>query len=92
MALKIIIKKIVGSLVVFLLACFIFYLGGEAGYQLKYRLELWRVQKEMESFNQSIIDMFKADIYGGATPEETFNMFVKPAAGGRRPLQLFCGV
>ena len=65
MTLKIIIKKIVGSLVVFLLACFVFYLGGEAGYQLKYRLELWRVQKEMESFNQSIIDMFKADTYGG---------------------------
>lgn len=30
----------------------------------------------MEKFNQSIIDMFKADTYGGQTPEETFNMFI----------------
>ncbi|MBU4205025.1 hypothetical protein KKC49_00730 [Patescibacteria group bacterium] len=54
----------------------VFYLGCEAGYQTKYRLELWKDYRAMEKFNQSIIDMFKNDTYGGKTPEETFNMFV----------------
>ncbi|MBU2540226.1 hypothetical protein KJ786_03635 [Patescibacteria group bacterium] len=71
-----ILRGISRFLIVAVLACFVFYLGGEAGYQVKYRLEIWKINKAMEKFNQSIIEMFEKDTYGGATPEETYNMFV----------------
>ena len=54
----------------------VIYFGTEAGYQARYKLELWKEYKSAEKFNQAIIDMFKNDTYGGKTPEETFNMFV----------------
>ncbi|MBU3934604.1 hypothetical protein KKC00_01435, partial [Patescibacteria group bacterium] len=69
--------KIFKIIIIIFLGLAVFYLGCEAGYQIKYRLELLKNYREMEKFNQAIIDMFKADTYGGKTPEETFNMFVE---------------
>lgn len=55
----------------------VFYLGGEGGYQTKYWLEQQRDKRNMENFNNEIVKMFQEDIYGGKTPEETYNMFVQ---------------
>ena len=70
-------KKIILVIAIIILGLAVFYLGGETGYQVKYRLELWKNYRAAEQFNQSIINMFKGDTYGGQTPEETFNMFVE---------------
>ncbi|MFA5878062.1 MAG: hypothetical protein WC845_01720 [Candidatus Staskawiczbacteria bacterium] len=70
-------NKIIRVIVIAILGLALFYLGGEAGYQVKYRLEQWKNYRAMERFNQSIIDMLKGDTYGGETPEATFNMFVE---------------
>lgn len=62
---------------IFALGVVIFYLGGEAGYQTKYQLEKWRIARNAENFNKSLVKMFQEDTYGGKTPEETFNLFVQ---------------
>ena len=69
-------KKIIKFAGIFILALFVLYLGAEAGFQVKYELELRKNDKAMEKFNKAVEDMFKADIDGGKTPEETFNLFV----------------
>jgi len=69
-------KKILKFLIIFILALLLFYLGAEAGYQIKYKIEQWKANKAADVFNKAIIEMFKQDTYGGKTPEETFNMFV----------------
>ncbi|MBI2050005.1 MAG: hypothetical protein HYT35_00925 [Candidatus Staskawiczbacteria bacterium] len=69
-------KKILKFTGIFLLTLFILYLGAEIGFQVKYKLELWKTDRAMEKFNKSIEELFKSDIYGGNTPEETFNLFV----------------
>lgn len=61
---------------IFVFAVIVFYLGCEAGYQTKYQLEKWKIVKTAENFNKAIVKMFQDDIFGGKTPEETFNMFV----------------
>lgn len=68
--------KILKFLLFILLALLLFYLGAEAGYQIKYKIEQWKANKAAEAFNKAIIEMFKQDTYGGKTPEETFNLFV----------------
>jgi hypothetical protein len=73
---KNIFKKIWQSAGIIALASVVFYLGAEAGFQAKYQLDLWKDYRAGEKFNQAIIDMFKADTYGGKTPEETYNLFV----------------
>jgi len=74
---KIMLKRFFRFLIIFILACVIFYLGGEAGYQTKLILEQWKINKDLEQFNKAIEEMFREDIYGGKTPEETFNLFVE---------------
>jgi hypothetical protein len=70
------IKKIFKFIGVFLLVLLVLYLGAEAGFQVKHRIEVWKADKASEAFNKAIEEMFKADTYGGKTPEETFNLFV----------------
>lgn len=69
-------KKIGKFAGILILALFVLYLGAELGFQVKYRLELWKTDRAMEKFNKAVEEMFKADIDGGKTPEETFNLFV----------------
>ena len=69
-------KKIGKFAGILILALFILYLGAEVGFRVKYELELWKTDRAMEKFNKTVEDMFKADIDGGKTPEETFNLFV----------------
>lgn len=66
--------KIIGLIV---LIAVVFYLGAEVGFQMKYKIELWKTNKAAEEFNNSIFEIFKADIYGGKTPEETYNLLVE---------------
>jgi len=70
-------KKVIKYPVIIISILAVIYLGAEAGYQIRYKLELWEEYKSAEKFNQAIIDMFKNDTYGGETPEKTFNMFVE---------------
>lgn len=69
-------KKILKFVGILILALFVLYLGAEVGFQVKYRLELWKTEKAMEEFNKSIAEMFEADTFGGKTPEQTFDLFV----------------
>jgi len=76
MRIDIFFKKVGKFLLLTAIALFISYLGAESGYQVKHRLELWKTAQNFELFNKSLIDLFKNDRDGGATPEETFNLFI----------------
>ena len=69
-------KKISKYVAIVVLAILVFYLGAEAGFQTKYRLEQWKTARKMEQFNKTVEELFKNDFYGGKTPEETYNLFV----------------
>ncbi|TSC95172.1 MAG: hypothetical protein CEN87_184 [Parcubacteria group bacterium Licking1014_1] len=59
-----------------ILAVLVFYAGAEAGFQTKHWLDFRKADKEAQNFNESVLKIFQEDIYGGKTPEETFNLFV----------------
>ena len=69
-------QKILKSVGILILALFVLYLGAEVGFQVRYNLELRKTDKAIEEFNKSIEEMFRADIDGGKTPKETFNLFI----------------
>lgn len=69
-------KKVTKFVLILLLFLVVLYLGAEFGFQTKYYLDLWKSDRAMKNFNESITEMFKGDTDGGATPEETFNLFV----------------
>ena len=68
-------KKILKFIIIFILSLVVFYLGGEAGYQLKYKIEQWKFNQAAEKFNKAIEEMFRQDTYGGKTPEETYKLY-----------------
>lgn len=59
-----------------LFALLVFYIGAEAGFQIKYWLLKWKNVRTLEAFNKAVINDMKGDQYGGKTPEQTFDMFV----------------
>ena len=70
------IKKVFKILGILILAVIVFFIAAEVGFQAKYRLEQWKTARKMEQFNKIVEELFKNDIYGGKTPEETYNLFV----------------
>jgi hypothetical protein len=66
-------SKYIGIIVI---AILVLYIGYAVGMGAKLYLEKWKMAKKVELFNNTIIDMFKNDTYGGKTPEETYNLFV----------------
>jgi hypothetical protein len=66
--------KYIGIIVI---AVLVLYIGYVAGLGAKSYLEKWKMAKKVELFNNTIINMFKNDTYGGKTPEETYNLFVE---------------
>ncbi len=73
--LKDVLKKMLKGIAVLILSLLIFYLGCEAGFRLKYKIEEWKFNRAAEKFNQAILDIFRKDTYGGKTPEETYNLY-----------------
>jgi len=59
-----------------ILSLVVFYIGAESGYQIKYRLEVWKNANTFELFSENLINLFKNDTFGGETPEGTFNLFI----------------
>lgn len=62
---------------VFVIAFLIIFLGYIVVTGVKSYLEKNEMAKKVELFNNTIINMFKNDTYGGKTPEETYNLFVE---------------
>lgn len=80
--LKDVLKKMLKGITLLILFLLIFYLGCEAGFRLKYKIEQWKANRSLEKFNQTIEEMFKKDIYGGKTPEETYNLYREALKNG----------
>lgn len=56
---------------------FVFYLGLEAGFDVRLGLEPQRELRAILKFQKAIEEIYRRDKYGGQTPEETFNLFLE---------------
>lgn len=55
---------------------FIFYLGLEAGFDLRLTWEPHREARAWLKLKEVVEEIYRQDKYGGKTPEETFNLFL----------------
>lgn len=73
---KLFIQKIVKMLIVVIIFIVIAVLGYLAGGIVKYKIDVRKVDKSVEHFQDSLEEPYKKDIYGGKTPEETWAMYI----------------
>ncbi|MBU4421980.1 hypothetical protein L6259_03450 [Candidatus Parcubacteria bacterium] len=59
-----------------ILLVLIFIAGFGIGNAVKYYLDMWRADMSVQTFLNAIEAPYKNDNYGGATPEETFDMYL----------------
>lgn len=73
---KLFIKKIIRIFAVTVIFIVIAVLGYLAGGIVKYKIDIGKADKAVESFQNSLEEPYKKDTYGGKTPEETWAMFL----------------
>lgn len=66
-------KKILLIAIIFIVVAFLFLVGIFYGYP---QYQKWQIQRQGEKFLEEYTKPYKEDIYGGITPEETWNMFL----------------
>ena len=65
-----------------LLLILIFVIAFAIGNTVKYYLDFWRADRNVQSFLDLLEAPYKNDTYGGATPEETFDMYLAALRAG----------
>jgi len=70
--------KKIGKIILLVL---IFVGGFAVGLGVKFYIDEWRAQRNVALWMDSL-DPFKGDTYGGATPEETFDMYLSALKKG----------
>ncbi|TSC53432.1 MAG: hypothetical protein LiPW39_262 [Parcubacteria group bacterium LiPW_39] len=72
-------KKILLIAIIFIAVAFLIFIGYFYGYPL---YQKWQIQRQGEKFLEEYTKPYKEDIYGGVTPEETWNMFLEALRKG----------
>jgi hypothetical protein len=76
-------KKIVSIVFFIIIGAAIIYSGYVLfGPSIYNYYESWKIGRAYHKFEQGFTDYLKNDTYGGATPEETYNLFVKTLKSG----------
>ncbi len=47
-----------------------------------YSYHSWKINKDYKEFEKSFLDYLKSDVYGGKTPEETYNLYLSALKKG----------
>lgn len=79
---KLFIQKIIKILMVIIIFIVITVLGYLSGGIVKYKIDVRKVDKSVERFQNSLEEPYKKDIYGGKTPEETWAMYLDALKSG----------
>ena len=70
------IQKIFKIVCLVILGLVIFYLGMAAGVSGYYNLMQWVGKQDAKKFQAELERPLREDVYGGKTPEETFDMYI----------------
>ena len=76
-------KKIVSAVFLIIIGVAVIYSGYVLfGSSIYNYYESWKIGRAYHKFEQGFTDYLKSDTYGGATPEETYTLFVKTLKSG----------
>jgi len=76
-------KKIVSAVFLIIIGAAVIYSGYVLfGSSIYNYYECWKIERAYHKFEQGFTDYLKSDTYGGATPEETYKLFVETLKSG----------
>ena len=76
-------KKIVSAVFLIIIGVAVIYSGYVLfGSSIYNYYESWKIGRAYHKFEQGFTDYLKSDTYGGATPEETYKLFVETLKSG----------
>jgi len=72
---KILVFGVLGAAVLYFAVFAVYFFGSRYYYN-------WKIGRDYQQFEQAILDYLKNDVYGGKTPQETYQMFVDALKAG----------